>query len=94
MEPTDWSAYALTDNRQENCAMIQTDHTNTGGAATTVVHLAPADLARRWHVTSGHLANLRSGGTGPAFLKLGSRVVYRVSDIEAYEAAARVEAVA
>jgi hypothetical protein len=31
-------------------------------------------------------------GQGPAFLKLGGRVTYRIEDIEAYEAAQRQEA--
>jgi hypothetical protein len=54
------------------------------------VHLSTADLARRWGVSTGWLANMRSAGTGPSYLKLGSRVVYPLASIESYEAAALV----
>lgn len=54
------------------------------------IHLIPSVLAERWSVSVGHLANLRSAGTGPAYLKLGGRVVYRLADIEEYEARVRV----
>lgn len=50
-------------------------------------HLSATDLAERWHVTTGHLANLRTEGFGPRYVKLGARVVYRLADVEAYEAA-------
>jgi hypothetical protein len=49
--------------------------------------MRPVELAERWNCSTGWLANSRSARTGPAFLKLGTRVVYRVEDIEAYEAA-------
>jgi hypothetical protein len=50
------------------------------------VHLTPRDLADRWHTSVGHLANLRSRGAGPAYLKLG-RVLYPLAAVEAYEVA-------
>ena len=57
-------------------------------AVTTVApHLNTQQLASRWAVTPGHLMNLRSAGQGPPYLKLGARVVYRLEDLEAYEAA-------
>jgi len=34
--------------------------------------------------TEGRLANLRCTGTGPAFVKIGHSVRYRLSDVEAY----------
>ncbi|WP_201787126.1 hypothetical protein [Actinoplanes sp. TFC3] len=55
-----------------------------------IVHLTPAHLARRWFVSVGHLANLRSNGIGPAYLKLGGHVLYRLADIESYEQRSRV----
>ncbi|MFI5496938.1 helix-turn-helix transcriptional regulator [Actinoplanes sp. NPDC051859] len=48
-------------------------------------HLTPTHLAKRWSVTPGHLANQRSAGIGPAYLKLGGRILYRLVDIETYE---------
>ncbi len=52
--------------------------------------LTPVQLAERWQVHPGSLANERSAGTGLPFVKIGARVRYRLSDIEAYERAALV----
>lgn len=49
--------------------------------------LTDAQLAARWQLSRGTLANQRSQGRGPAYLKLAGRVRYRRSDIEAYEQA-------
>jgi helix-turn-helix protein len=54
------------------------------------MHLTPTHLAKRWSVSVGHLANLRSAGEGPAYLKLGGRVLYRLADVEIYEQHLRV----
>jgi len=55
-----------------------------------IAHLTTPQLAARWHVTVGHLQNLRSAGIGPAYLKIGSRVCYPLCSIEPYEAARMV----
>ena len=55
-----------------------------------VTHLTPSELASRWGLNVGTLANMRCGGLGPRYLKLGGRVAYRLIDIEAYEAEALV----
>jgi hypothetical protein len=47
--------------------------------------LATGDLATRWHTSVGHLANLRSKGAGPSYVKLGANVLYKLSDVHAYE---------
>ena len=61
----------------------------------TEIHLTPADLAERWGVTVGHLANLRWEGTSQVpYLKLGGHVRYRLADVLAVEAASVVLAVA
>lgn len=49
--------------------------------------LTPTQLADRWGVSTGHLANLRHLGEGIGYLKIGSRVAYRYADVVAYEAA-------
>jgi hypothetical protein len=49
--------------------------------------LTDAQLAVRWQLSRGTLANQRSQGRGPAYIKLAGRVRYRRSDIEAYERA-------
>jgi hypothetical protein len=58
-------------------------------ASSEAVHdlLTDAQLAVRWQLSRGTLANQRSQGRGPAYLKLAGRVRYRLSDIEAYEQA-------
>ena len=52
-------------------------------------HLNQRELAKRWGISPRTLERWRSIGFGPAFLKLGGRVAYRLSDIEAFEAAQR-----
>lgn len=56
---------------------------------TTPDLLLPQELAARWRMHRGSLANLRSAGTGPAFVKLGAAVRYRLSDVIAFEDAGR-----
>ena len=51
----------------------------------------PTELAERWQCSPGHLANMRSAGVGPVYLKLGSSIRYRVSDVQAYEQACEVD---
>jgi len=48
-------------------------------------HLDENALAERWSISPRTLQRWRQTGQGPAFLKLGGRVVYRVVDVEAYE---------
>lgn len=52
-----------------------------------VKHLTPRELARRWGMNPGTLANQRSARTGCTYLRLGGRVAYRAADVLAYEAA-------
>ena len=52
-----------------------------------VKHLNQRELADRWDVSEGSLERWRSVGVGPVYLKLQGRVLYRLEDIEAYEAA-------
>ncbi|WP_156119020.1 hypothetical protein [Modestobacter caceresii] len=54
--------------------------------------LSTAELASRWKCSPGYLANARSAGTSIPYLKLfsGGRVVYRMDDVLAAEAAALV----
>jgi len=45
------------------------------------------ELSRRWGVSPRTLERWRWLGEGPAFVKLGGKVVYDLSVIEAYEKA-------
>ena len=47
--------------------------------------LHQTDLARRWRISPRTLERWRVEGRGPAYLKIGGRVIYRLEDIEAYE---------
>lgn len=51
-----------------------------------VRHLNQVELAARWTISHRTLERWRWTGEGPAFIKIGGRVVYRVEDVEAYEA--------
>jgi hypothetical protein len=55
--------------------------------AESVRHLAQKDLARRWTCSTRTVERWRVRGEGPPFLKIGGRVVYRLSDVHAFEAA-------
>jgi hypothetical protein len=49
-------------------------------------HLDQTTLASRWQVSPRTLEQWRWKGTGPRYLKVGGRVVYRLADVEAFEA--------
>ena len=58
---------------------------------TPIRHLNQVELARRWSLSHRTLERWRWQRRGPRYLKVGGRVLYRLDDIEAYEAA-RVQA--
>ena len=53
----------------------------------SITHLNQLELSRRWSISPRTLERWRWLGKGPQYLKIGGRVVYRLADIEAYEAA-------
>ena len=52
-------------------------------------HLTPRELGMRWRISVRSLERWRAAGTGPAWIRLCGRVVYRLRDVQAYEAAHR-----
>lgn len=50
-------------------------------------HLNQVELGRRWSMSHRTLERWRWEGHGPRYLKVGGRVLYRLADIEAFEAA-------
>lgn len=52
----------------------------------SIKHLNQQQLADRWSVSEATLERWRTEGIGPIYLKLQGRVLYRVADIEAFEA--------
>ena len=51
----------------------------------SVTHLNQVELAARWKISPRTLERWRWTGDGPAFIKIGGRVVYRLEDVETYE---------
>ena len=52
----------------------------------SVKHLNQRQLADRWDVSEATMERWRTAGIGPIFLKMQGRVLYRIEDVEAYEA--------
>jgi hypothetical protein len=48
--------------------------------------LNQVELGRRWSMSHRTLERWRWEGQGPRYLKVGGRVLYRLEDIEAFEA--------
>lgn len=59
-----------------------------------VINLSTKTTAERLGLSQGTLRNWRCQGRGPAYVKVGSRVVYPLWAIEAFEAANLVEPIA
>jgi hypothetical protein len=49
-------------------------------------HLNQDELARRWNVSPRTLERWRWLRQGPAYLKIGGRIAYRMKDVLVYEA--------
>ncbi|MEM6942127.1 MAG: helix-turn-helix domain-containing protein [Pseudomonadota bacterium] len=57
------------------------------GAPDEPYALNQQELAERWRISPRTLERWRRNGTGPPFICLGGRVVYRTHDVLAYEQA-------
>lgn len=49
------------------------------------MNLTPKEAAERLRLSTGTLSNWRVRGDGPSFIKLGSKVLYPLAEVEAYE---------
>jgi hypothetical protein len=56
-----------------------------------VRHFTQIELARRWRISPRTLERWRWLRQGPRYLKIGKRVVYRLEDVQTFEAAKRPE---
>jgi hypothetical protein len=54
--------------------------------ASELRHLNQVQLSRRWNISPRTLERWRWLKSGPMYLKIGGRVLYRVQDVEQYEA--------
>ena len=52
--------------------------------------LVERELADRWNKSCRTLQRMRVDGTGPAFHRIGGSILYKIDDIEDFEAASRV----
>jgi hypothetical protein len=66
-------------------ASSQLDHDPNADHALR--HFNQVALSRRWNLSPRTLERWRWLNQGPPYLKIGGRVVYRLDDIEAFEAA-------
>ena len=53
--------------------------------AKTERKLTPVELANRWNIARGTLANWRSSGKGPKFEKIGGAIRYPETAVIAFE---------
>ncbi|WP_198370532.1 helix-turn-helix transcriptional regulator [Roseomonas rosulenta] len=60
--------------------------TQNGRSVVGHARLTQPELAARWRVSGRTLEKWRQARIGPPHLKIGGRVVYRLEDIEAFEA--------
>lgn len=51
----------------------------------TTTHFDQLQLAERWGLSTATLERWRTNGTGPQYIRLPGKVIYRLCDIEAYE---------
>lgn len=51
-----------------------------------IKHLSQLDLSRRWIISPRTLERWRWLRQGPGYLKIGGRIMYRLEDVEAFEA--------
>lgn len=58
-----------------------------------MTYLTQSELSERWNGTIkvGTLRNWRNQGKGPSFVKLGSKAVYPLAEVEKYEAENLIE---
>lgn len=58
---------------------------STGGPARERLALDETELATRWGLSVKTLRRWRQEQLGPVFCKLGARVTYLISEVEAFE---------
>lgn len=76
---------------QKSRAGRMVDAAITAPAATPDL-LTEQMLALRWHCSTSRLQRWRADQKGPAYLKIGGKVLYRLEDLREYEKAHIVQA--
>ncbi|MEX2519631.1 MAG: helix-turn-helix domain-containing protein [Paracoccaceae bacterium] len=67
------------------------ERTSRDGGDGGELFLREHELARRWRKSTRSLQRWRVDGTGPAFVRIGGSIRYRLDDVLAYESAARAD---
>ena len=57
----------------------------TAASASDTPYLNQKQLARRWNVSHRTIERWRAEGRGPAWVKFGGRILYRIDDVVRYE---------
>ena len=57
----------------------------------SVKHLTQNDLANRWNKSVHTIERCSCDGTGPVYLKIDGKVMYRLIDIEVFESERRYQ---
>lgn len=52
--------------------------------------LTERDLARHWRLSPRTLQRWRATGLGPPWYRIGDRILYRVDEVESFEASRRI----
>ena len=68
---------------------MASDHQLGANGVRAERHLSERQLARRWGTSQRTLQRWRSEHYGPAFMRIGGSIRYRLEDILNYEARAR-----
>jgi adenylosuccinate synthase len=65
---------------------VQAQSVSSSRNTTQLINLTTQQLANRWGLAEATLIGWRHRGIGPVYLKLASRVMYRLEDVEDFEA--------
>ena len=66
---------------------MRTDSFGVAGAPDEAfIYLRESELAWRWRMSERTLQRWRQAGKAPSHLQLDRRILYRLADVEAYEA--------
>ncbi len=75
------------------CSSYKPPTTASTTPPAEVIHLDSLQLARRLNISVKSLCRMRQEGTGPRFLRIGAKVVYRLEDVLEYEQSRLYDAV-
>jgi hypothetical protein len=84
-QPLELAGFFLESTRQWSSQKKEKTMTDS------VKHLTQNDLANRWNKSVHTIERYRCEGTGPVYLKIGGKVMYRLIDIEAFESERRFQ---